>query len=73
MFRSTPEFDEAVRAGFAADHDAAVSGVLTDWENAPLSALAPALPMMGLLPALPVPAIAAVPVSVRFSTLAPSV
>ena len=25
-FRSTPEFDEAVRAGFAADHDAAVSG-----------------------------------------------
>ena len=39
-FRSTPEFDEAVRAGFAADHDAAVSGALADWENAPLSALA---------------------------------
>jgi uncharacterized protein (DUF924 family) len=39
-FRSTPEFDAAVRAGFAADHDAAVSGALAGWENAPLSALA---------------------------------
>jgi uncharacterized protein (DUF924 family) len=39
-FRSTPEFDEQVRAGFAADHDAAVSGALAGWENAPLSALA---------------------------------
>ena len=39
-FRSAPEFDNAVRAGFAADHDAAVSGALADWENAPLSALA---------------------------------
>ena len=30
----------AVRAGFAADHDAAVSGALAHWEDAPLSALA---------------------------------
>src|SRR4051794_15396237 len=39
-FRSTPEFDATVRAGFAADHDAAVSGALAHWENAPESALA---------------------------------
>ncbi|HVH78656.1 MAG TPA: DUF924 family protein [Stellaceae bacterium] len=39
-FRSTAEFDEAVRANFAADHEAAVAGVLADWEDAPLSALA---------------------------------
>jgi uncharacterized protein (DUF924 family) len=39
-FRSTPDFDKAVRSGFAADHDAAVSGALAGWENAPLSALA---------------------------------
>ena len=39
-FRSTREFDQAVRAGFAADHDAAVAGALAGWENAPLSALA---------------------------------
>ena len=39
-FRSTPEFDAAVRAGFAADHDAAVAGALSSWEAEPLSALA---------------------------------
>src|SRR4051794_10102308 len=39
-FRSTPEFDMAVRANFAADHDAAVAGTLRDWENAPFGALA---------------------------------
>jgi uncharacterized protein (DUF924 family) len=39
-FRSTQEFDEAVRSGFAPDHDAAVSGALASWENAPESALA---------------------------------
>jgi uncharacterized protein (DUF924 family) len=39
-FRSTPEFDAAIRAGFAADHDQAVAGALTAWEEAPLSALA---------------------------------
>jgi uncharacterized protein (DUF924 family) len=39
-FRSTPEFDEAVRAGFAADHELAITGSLADWEAAPLSALA---------------------------------
>ncbi|HZK89343.1 MAG TPA: DUF924 family protein [Stellaceae bacterium] len=39
-FRSTPEFDASVRAGFAADHDAAVAGAFADWEAAPLSALA---------------------------------
>jgi uncharacterized protein (DUF924 family) len=39
-FRSTPEFDEAVRAGFAGDHEEAVAGALADWEAAPLSALA---------------------------------
>ena len=39
-FRSTPEFDAAVREGFATDHDLAVAGVLADWEAAPLGALA---------------------------------
>ena len=39
-FRSTPEFDAAVRENFAADHDAAAAGALTAWEEAPLSALA---------------------------------
>ena len=39
-FRSTPEFDAAVHAGFAADHDQAVAGAFADWEDAPLSALA---------------------------------
>ena len=39
-FRSTPEFDAAVRENFAADHDAAVAGKLAAWESEPLSALA---------------------------------
>ncbi|HXP04624.1 MAG TPA: DUF924 family protein [Stellaceae bacterium] len=39
-FRSTPEFDAAVRENFAADHDAAVVGRFSDWETEPLSALA---------------------------------
>ena len=39
-FRSTPEFDAAVRRGFAADHDQAVAGRLADWEGAAESALA---------------------------------
>ncbi len=39
-FRSTPEFDAAVRENFAADHDAAIAGKLADWETEPLSALA---------------------------------
>jgi uncharacterized protein (DUF924 family) len=39
-FRSTSEFDEAVRQGFAADHDAAAAGALGTWEAEPLSALA---------------------------------
>jgi uncharacterized protein (DUF924 family) len=39
-FRAPPEFDEAVRESFAADHDAAVAGRLANWEAAPLSALA---------------------------------
>ncbi|MGE3782206.1 MAG: DUF924 family protein [Alphaproteobacteria bacterium] len=39
-FRSTPEFDNAVRSSFAADHEMAVSGALADWEDAPASALA---------------------------------
>jgi uncharacterized protein (DUF924 family) len=39
-FRSTPEFDEAVRRGFAADHDRAVAGALGDWEARAESALA---------------------------------
>ena len=39
-FRSTPEFDAAVRENFAADHDAAMAGKLADWEAEPLSALA---------------------------------
>lgn len=39
-FRSTPEFDAAVRAGFAADHDRAAAGEFTKWEAAPESALA---------------------------------
>jgi uncharacterized protein (DUF924 family) len=39
-FRSTPEFDAAVRAGFALDHELAIAGALADWEAAPLSALA---------------------------------
>ncbi|HEX3881832.1 MAG TPA: DUF924 family protein [Stellaceae bacterium] len=39
-FRSTPEFDAAVRTRFAADHDAAVAGQFSDWEAEPLTALA---------------------------------
>ena len=39
-FRSTPEFDAAVRHGFAADHDQAVAGMLQDWEGSPEGALA---------------------------------
>jgi len=39
-FRGTPEFDAAVRAGFAADHEAAVAGALAAWEAEPFSALA---------------------------------
>ena len=39
-FRSTPEYDAAVRKHFAADHDAAVASRLPEWEDAPLSALA---------------------------------
>ncbi len=39
-FRSTPEFDEAVRRGFAADHDQAIAGVLQGWEDSPEAALA---------------------------------
>lgn len=38
-FRSTPEFDAAVRAHFIADHERAVAGDLADWEDAPESAL----------------------------------
>jgi uncharacterized protein (DUF924 family) len=39
-FRSTPEFDAEVRENFAADHDAAASGNLHDWEVEALSAMA---------------------------------
>jgi uncharacterized protein (DUF924 family) len=39
-FRSTPEFDEAVRRGFARDHENAVAGAFSDWEAAAESALA---------------------------------
>ena len=39
-FRSTPEFDAAVRENFASDHDTAVAGAVAAWESAPLSALA---------------------------------
>jgi uncharacterized protein (DUF924 family) len=39
-FRGTPEFDAAVRAGFAADHEMAVAGALAHWEDAPEAALA---------------------------------
>jgi uncharacterized protein (DUF924 family) len=39
-FRSTSEFDAAVRERFAHDHDAAVAGAFAAWEDAPLSALA---------------------------------
>jgi uncharacterized protein (DUF924 family) len=39
-FRSTPEFDAAVRDGFADDHRQAVAGAFADWEREPLSALA---------------------------------
>jgi uncharacterized protein (DUF924 family) len=39
-FRSTPEFDAAVCENFAADHDSAVAGLLSAWDNTPLSALA---------------------------------
>jgi uncharacterized protein (DUF924 family) len=39
-FRSTPEFDAAVRENFAADHELAVAGALADWQCEPRSALA---------------------------------
>jgi uncharacterized protein (DUF924 family) len=39
-FRSTPEFDAAVCANFAEDHELATAGALAAWEDEPLSALA---------------------------------
>ena len=39
-FRSTPEFDAAVRERFAADHERAAAGELASWEAAPETALA---------------------------------
>jgi uncharacterized protein (DUF924 family) len=39
-FRSTPEFDAAVRERFAGDHEVAVTGRYATWEDAPESALA---------------------------------
>ena len=39
-FRGTPEFDEAVRQEFAADHQLAAADRLQDWEQNPESALA---------------------------------
>jgi uncharacterized protein (DUF924 family) len=39
-FKSTEEFDSAVRDNFLADHAAAAAGGLRDWEDAALSALA---------------------------------
>jgi uncharacterized protein (DUF924 family) len=39
-FRATPEFDAAVRDGFAADHQRAAAGGFAAWEAAPLGALA---------------------------------
>ncbi|HTZ38128.1 MAG TPA: DUF924 family protein [Stellaceae bacterium] len=39
-FRSTSQFDAAVRAGFAGDHEAAVRGALAGWEAQPEAALA---------------------------------
>ena len=32
-FRGTPEFDDKVRQGFAADHEAAAAGRLAEWEH----------------------------------------
>jgi uncharacterized protein (DUF924 family) len=39
-FKSTPEFDAAVRHGFLADHEQAAAGALAAWEAAPHGALA---------------------------------
>ena len=39
-FRSTQDFDAAVRENFAADHELAVAGALADWEKTPESAMA---------------------------------
>ena len=39
-FRSTQEFDEAVRARFAVDHELALAGAYAAWEETSLSALA---------------------------------
>src|SRR5579863_5540725 len=39
-FKSTPEFDAAVRANFLADHEQAAKGALSAWEAMPESALA---------------------------------
>ena len=39
-FRSTAEFDAAVRQGFARDHEQAAAGALSDWEVGAESALA---------------------------------
>jgi uncharacterized protein (DUF924 family) len=39
-FRSTPEFDEAVRCGFAEDHERAVAGAFAPWEGSAGSTLA---------------------------------
>ena len=39
-FRSTPEYDAAVRLNFLADHEAAAAGRLVGWENTAAAALA---------------------------------
>jgi uncharacterized protein (DUF924 family) len=39
-FRSTLEFDTAVRESFAGDHELAIAGAYDDWKATPLSALA---------------------------------
>ena len=39
-FKSTPEFDAAVRGNFLADHERAAKGALSAWEAMPDSALA---------------------------------
>jgi uncharacterized protein (DUF924 family) len=39
-FKSTPEFDAALRAEFLADHEAACAGVLQSWEGSAEGALA---------------------------------
>jgi uncharacterized protein (DUF924 family) len=65
-FNGPAEFDEAVRAGFLADHEAAAAGACSAWEETPLGALA----LLLLLDQVPRNAFRGTPAAYRSDALA---